>query len=108
MHPFRQYISRYATLTDAEWSAIEPELNQRVYEVGDTLLREGEICRRLYFLETGFLRYYVIGDAGDPYTKYFTESPYCFTSQRSFSQRIPATTPSRYWKRRLPGNSTVP
>ena len=47
------------------------------------LLREGEVCRRVWFAETGLLRYFVTPGGADR-TKFFTVAPYCFTSQRSF------------------------
>ena len=54
------------------------------------LLQEGKICRHLYFLEKGLLRYY-FDKEGLEITKYFTTAPYMFTPQTSFSQTIPAT-----------------
>ena len=87
-HPFRSYISSYATLSDEEWAAIEPCLTKRVYQKNELLLRAGAICKKLYFLESGYLMYYVLKD-GEEVTKYFTEPPYCFTSQRSFDNEIP-------------------
>lgn len=68
---------------------IESCLSKRIYQRGDMLLSAGKICRKLYFLEEGFLRFFVLNDGKD-ITKYFTKPPYCFTSQRSFTQNIPA------------------
>ena len=91
MHPIRQYILGYASLTTGEWSAIEPCWIHREYPAGVTLLREGDVCRRLYFLESGFLRFHGTRDDGADFTKFFTEAPYCFTSQRSFTREMAAT-----------------
>ncbi|MEO0405027.1 MAG: Crp/Fnr family transcriptional regulator, partial [Bacteroidota bacterium] len=85
---FRQYISNYNTLSQEEWDQVEGCLEKKVYLKGDILLESGQICKKLYFLEAGFLRFYLRKD-GDPVTKFFTESPYCFTSQRSFANEIP-------------------
>ncbi len=89
MHPFRAYISEYTSLADQDWKLIADCLESCSYPKGTTLLLEGKICRKLYFLEQGLLRYCVNRDGKDV-TKYFTEPPYCFTSQRSFSQMLPA------------------
>jgi len=89
MHPFRKYISNYCVIQDGEWEQIEKCINRRVYGKGDSILTNGKICRKLFFLESGFLRYYVFRDGKD-ITKYFTEAPYCFTSQRSFNNNTPA------------------
>lgn len=90
MHPFRTFISNYALLSEEEWKAVELCLEKKYYESGATILESGKICRKLYFLESGFLRYYYLNKNGDAISKFFTKPPYCFTSQRSFTQEIPA------------------
>ncbi|MFK8102375.1 MAG: Crp/Fnr family transcriptional regulator [Saprospiraceae bacterium] len=89
MHPFQAFISRYTELSPKEWQIIETRLRSKVVKKGTLLLEEGQICRRVYFLETGLLRYFVWKD-GLAVSKFFTQPPYCFTSQRSFTQQIPA------------------
>ena len=64
-------------------------ITRKEYGKGVTLLEQGKVCKKLYFLESGFLRYYVVRK-GEDITKFFTEPPYCFTSQRSFTQNTPA------------------
>ncbi len=90
MHPFRQYIERYTPLPEQEWQLIFPLLRYREIPAGYMLLEEGKRCTQLYFLETGLLRYFLWRDGKD-ITKFFTIAPYCFTSQRSFAQELPAT-----------------
>ena len=88
-HAFRQFISNYTHCSNNDWAQIIPHFSRKEYTKGTTLLREGQICRKLYFLEEGFLRYFILKD-GMEVCKFFTDPPYCFTSQRSFSQDIPA------------------
>lgn len=88
MHPFRKYISTYCNLKEEEWQKIESRLIFKRYRKGDMLLREGRICDKLYFLEQGFLRFYVLKKRKEA-TKFFTQAPYCFTSQRSFANYVP-------------------
>lgn len=90
MHPFRTFINSYVSLSDEEWRNVSACLERSVYPKGALLLEEGQICRKLYFLESGILRFYVNKSNGEEVTKFFTQSPYCFTSQRSFSQELPA------------------
>lgn len=103
MHAFRKYISNYTSISDKDWNTIAPCLQKRAYHTGELILADGKICRKLYFLEFGFLRYFINRD-GEEVTKYFTEAPYCFTSQRSFTQNIPtndniqALEPSTVWE----------
>ena len=87
MHPFRQFIHNYVTLSYQEWQEIEACLVQKEVLKDEMLLEEGQYCKHLYFLESGLLRYFVWKDGKDV-TKYFTTAPYCFTSQRSFAQQV--------------------
>lgn len=64
-------------------------LARREVAKGTLLLEEGKTCKHLYFLEKGLLRFFVWKDGLD-ITKYFTDVPYVFTSQKSFNQQIPA------------------
>jgi CRP-like cAMP-binding protein len=89
MHPLRQFISGYVTLDEADWVRIEPCLTRREVAKGELILEEGKVCRHLFFLETGLLRFFILKD-GNEVTKYFTDVPYVFTSQRSFTDQQPA------------------
>jgi CRP-like cAMP-binding protein len=90
MHPFRQFIHNYTTLSDADWASVEKYLVRMEIKKETILLQEGKICRYLYFLESGLLRFFIVKNGNDV-TKYFTEIPYCFTSIKSFEAQIPAT-----------------
>ncbi|MEL6941316.1 MAG: Crp/Fnr family transcriptional regulator [Bacteroidota bacterium] len=90
MHPFRVFISNYTLLSEGEWKAVEACLERKRYHQGESILECGRMCRKLYFLESGFLRYYYLDKNGSSISKFFTIPPYCFTSQRSFTQEIPA------------------
>lgn len=89
MHPFRAFIEKYQKLSEPEWEEIKSCLVLKTYPKNTLILESGKICSKLYFLEQGFLRYYLWKDGNDV-TKFFTEAPYCFTSQRSFTNNIPA------------------
>lgn len=90
MHPFRQFIQNYTTLSDADWASVEKYLVRMDIKKEIILLQEGKICRYLYFLESGLLRFFIVKNGNDV-TKYFTDIPYCFTSIKSFETQIPAT-----------------
>jgi CRP/FNR family transcriptional regulator, anaerobic regulatory protein len=90
MHPFRQFIHNYTTLSNEDWLKIEPFLVRIDVKKDTILLEQGKICRHLYFLESGLLRFFILKN-GQDVTKYFTDIPYCFTSIKSFEAQIPAT-----------------
>lgn len=89
MHPFRQYIHQYSPLPDALWEEVAVELQCQVYPAKSVVLEYGKICKKLYFLEQGLLRY-VSYKNGEEITKFFTLPPYCFTAQRSFTREEPS------------------
>ena len=90
MDEFRKFIENYTTLSDIEWKEISACFTQKTLQKDEILLQEGKICRHLYFIESGLLRYFINKDGND-FTKFFTEAPYCFTSQVSFTAEKPAT-----------------
>lgn len=86
---FRSFLSHYASVPEADWKQVAACFERKIFEKDETLLEEGKICRYLYFIESGLLRYFVWKDGKD-LTKFFTEAPYCFTSQLSFTTEKPA------------------
>lgn len=89
MHPLRQFISQYTPVLEQDWQAISGCLLRREIKKETLLLEEGKTCKHLYFLEKGLLRFFIWKDGLD-ITKYFTDVPYVFTSQKSFNQQVPA------------------
>ncbi len=89
MHSFRHFIHQYITLSNADWESIEKSLVRLEVKKETLILEEGKICRHLYFLEKGLLRFFILKEGND-ITKYFTDVPYALTSQKSFSTQQPA------------------
>lgn len=89
MHPFLAYIRTFVDLPLAEWQQIERCLQREELPAENLILEQGNICRNLYFLEEGLVRFFVWKDGND-ITKFFTQPPYCFTSQKSLTKQIPA------------------
>lgn len=87
---FRSFVAQYTSIPEADWKRIADCFERKIFEKDEIILMEGKICRHLYFIETGLLRYFIWKDGKD-ITKFFTEAPYCFTSQQSFSSEKPAT-----------------
>jgi len=86
----RKFIENYTSLPTDEWKQISVCFEKRVIDKDELILQEGKVCRHLYFIESGLLRFYINKDGND-ITKFFTEAPYCFTSQVSFTGEKPAT-----------------
>jgi CRP-like cAMP-binding protein len=86
LETFRQFIEQYTILSDSDWKEIALCFKQRILDKDEILLAEGNICQHLYFIESGLLRFYINKDGND-ITKFFTDAPYCFTSQVSFTSQ---------------------
>jgi CRP-like cAMP-binding protein len=86
----KQFIEKYTTLPTDEWQQIAACFEKHVIKKNEIVLEAGDVCRHLYFVESGLLRFYIIKDGND-ITKFFTEAPYLFTSQASFNSEKLAT-----------------
>lgn len=90
MDNLKKFIENYTSLPTNEWEQIAECFEKRIIKKDEIVLVEGTVCRHLYFVESGFLRFYINKDGND-ITKFFTEAPYFFTSQASFNAQKPAT-----------------
>jgi CRP-like cAMP-binding protein len=84
MHPFRTFIEKYVRVSIQDWERIAICLPYLQVPKNTLLLEEGKVCKHLYFVEKGLLRFYIWKEGTD-ITKFFTEAPYVFTSQQSFT-----------------------
>ena len=90
MLEFRKFIENYTPISESDWQIIYKCFERKTVQKNEIILKEGEVCKYLYFLETGLLRYFLNKDENEV-TKFFTFAPYCFTSQFSFNSEKPAT-----------------
>ncbi|MEM9328367.1 MAG: Crp/Fnr family transcriptional regulator [Bacteroidota bacterium] len=89
MHPFRQYINQYEPFSEEEWLRVDPCITRKTYPKNHALLVEGQRCEKLWFTESGLVRFFTFKN-GEDVTKFFTVPPYCFTAQKSFTTDAPA------------------
>lgn len=89
VHPIQAYIEQYTRLSQEDARLILSFFHEKKIAKEERLLKEGQVCRHLFFLEKGLLRYFVVKE-GVEITKFFTDAPYMFTSQQSFTSVQPA------------------
>ena len=58
------------------------------YKKGDFLLKEGEICDKIYYVESGLLRFYTVVDTKEISTWFSAEGEF-ITSSNSFHYGVP-------------------
>ncbi|MGD1891515.1 MAG: Crp/Fnr family transcriptional regulator [Cyclobacteriaceae bacterium] len=85
----RTFVGKYVRISEVDWDVIRLYFRRREAKRGEIILKEGEVCRHLSFLESGLLRYFIVKD-GEERNKFFTIAPYLFTSQYSFNNQTPA------------------
>ena len=86
---FKNFIEKYTVLPDNEWEIIKQVCEKKEFSKNEVFLKEGNVCRYFYFLETGLIRFFIYKD-GNEITKMFTAAPNCFTSTSSFRNQVPA------------------
>ncbi len=80
---FKKYIESRVSLTMADWEMIKDASEEQVFEANTLILETGKVCRYLYYLNEGLLRYFDWID-GEEKVKFFTFPDQLFTSQQSF------------------------
>ena len=85
-----KFMRSYADFSSADVAAVSACWRPVLAKAGDQLLVPGQVCRHVYFLHTGLMRYFYIDEQGEEVTKFFTEPPYVFTAQRSLNLAQPS------------------
>lgn len=57
-HSIRKYISRFLTFTEEEWQVHQAVLTRRFLKKGEFILRGGEVCNHVTFINKGYTRVY--------------------------------------------------
>jgi CRP-like cAMP-binding protein len=89
MESFVNYISTVTSLpTDAQ-AALREVIRTKQLPKGDILLRQGQVCHQIYFVERGLLRlYYYVN--GKEVTEYFATEGRLIGGVDSFFSRLPS------------------
>jgi CRP-like cAMP-binding protein len=69
-----QYLHTLGSVTAEGLRQLEPVLSKRSYHKHELLLKEGEVCRSLFFIEQGYCRSYYQVDGLEKNTGFFFEN----------------------------------
>lgn len=84
----RNFVSRFVTFTEEEWMAHEVLLVKKTIPKGEYLLRAGEVCNHVTFINKGYFRVYnIVGD--QEFTTNFAFDGNYVTDFASFVSRQP-------------------
>lgn len=78
------YISQYVPLTTVDWDMLKDNLVVKNYKKKEKILQEGQVCRYIYFVETGAIRVYETAKTGKEISVFFALNQAFFTNYASF------------------------
>ncbi|MBS1747879.1 MAG: Crp/Fnr family transcriptional regulator [Bacteroidetes bacterium] len=90
MESFRQKIQSIAPLLDAGFEKLADILHIKHFKRGDVLLKEGEICKRIYFIYQGGLRDFLFKNSKELNVNFHFEGE-VVSDFESFRDETPAT-----------------
>ncbi len=65
---YKSFFEKYIQLNSFEWSLIKSKIKIKKFKKGDLILKFGDICTDLYFINYGLARAYLIDENGKDYT----------------------------------------
>jgi CRP-like cAMP-binding protein len=83
------YHKMIPNLTTKEWQALEEKLVIKEFAKGEDMVKQGEVCNYVYFINKGFLRFYKLIDGKEISTGFIGAGEYV-SAYDSFLTRQPA------------------
>ncbi|MBX2901245.1 MAG: Crp/Fnr family transcriptional regulator [Cyclobacteriaceae bacterium] len=87
--PIRNYISQFICITDSEWAIHEEKLTKRFFKKGEFLLKPGEVCGHVSFINSGSFRSFSVLEHEERTYFFAFENEYV-TDYESFLSRQPS------------------
>jgi len=84
------YIQKLVLLSEEEWKVVSTYILFKTVPKGDTLLRQGEVCKYIAFLLSGTVIYYQLTDNGEEITTDFAFEGDWVTDNRSRISQTPS------------------
>lgn len=94
MKNVKEFIEKVAPMSDADFELLSSKAIKAKFKKGSLLIKEGQVCNRLLYIERGLFRYYLLHKGCD-YTKDFaleTQNPFCTAYTSLMLQK-----PSEIW-----------
>ena len=74
MHSLLKYNRSLTSFSDKSWEALQPALTKRIFKKNEFLLKEGQICNSLFYIDNGFCKSYYEIDGVVKNTGFFFEN----------------------------------
>jgi CRP-like cAMP-binding protein len=69
-----KYIHSLSPLSEGSWQLLQTALSQRVFRKNQLLLKEGQVCNYLFYIDSGYCRSYYEIDGQEKNTGFFFEN----------------------------------
>lgn len=90
MENLLHYIRTLTDFSDEAWACLQPALHSHQFRKNDFLIKEGDICNKLFYIEKGYCKSYYTIDAEKKNTGFFFEDEIA-TDIQSFGSGHPST-----------------
>lgn len=85
----KYYISKLPNLNNEEWLAVEKCLKVKHLKKGEHIIKQGEICNHVSYINKGFVRVYMSADGKEISTGFMMQDQY-ISAYESFLTRQPS------------------
>lgn len=84
-----RFIALHCQLDEEARTAMNSVIREKVYKKGDKIIREGTVCNKIFFLETGLVKTLFRTDSREYIMRFFSESN-VFSVLDSFLEQKPS------------------
>ncbi|MXN89847.1 cyclic nucleotide-binding domain-containing protein [Flavobacterium sp. Sd200] len=95
MDRIKAVITSFVAMPDEEYERMLPLINRMTIKKDADLLQQGEVCRHVYFIESGFFRMFYVDYKGNEINSRFCKPDDFVVDFASFITRKPALY---YWR----------
>ncbi|HQV06593.1 MAG TPA: Crp/Fnr family transcriptional regulator [Chitinophagaceae bacterium] len=85
-----QSINQFISLTKAEEKEVIAKFNTETFSKNEFILKHGQYCSKIYFINKGKLRIFYLDDKGDEVTCFFANENEFISSYSSFLTHTPS------------------
>ena len=90
MEVFKKYLEEKAQVTNEQFRHLEKLAGEKKIAKGEYLLRQEEVCNKIYFVEKGLLRAYKVDDGGKERINQFAPENWFITDRSSILFNLPS------------------
>ena len=90
MEVFKKYLEEKAQVTNEQFRHLEKLAGEKKIAKGEYLLRQEEVCDKIYFVEKGLLRAYKVDDGGKEHINQFAPENWFITDRSSILFNLPS------------------